>query len=551
MHCLWAVLIRAETDDWTMGQILANPLALLLIVTAVGSMIGALRIGSVSLSGLGVLLAGIAAGWSGHAVSGFVMDFGLALFVYAVGLQAGPGFFEAFKQDAVRLVGLVAAVTGVMAGVVLATGLALHLDRHVLVGILCGVFNSPLALASVAEQAPGPGLTMGFGLVFPFALLLLIFMVRMLPAVLRTSPAQAREEHAAKLRERQPEIRTGYFRVTNPACDGHSLAELHIADMTGAVIAAIESRGEVQPATADKTLHRGDLVKAVGSSEALEKCRVALGEATPETIQQKRDVVVRRVMVTRREIVGKTLRQLALPEQFDAVITKIRRGGITLQPKETTILYYGDKLTVVVKADQADRLVSHLGNDIQAFHRTDLAPAFVAMAAGAVLGFVPIPLPGGIHLRLGIAGGILAVGLVAGRLGKVGPAIFTMPPDGILVLRRLGSLLLMVSLGAMAGAGLSSGRLLETPKLLIPAVAAVIAGMLTALLLLRRVFKADAVETVGLAAGSVANTASMEAGCSALDNEDPAGIYAVAYPLAIVAQIVAAQVLNALLTAWM
>ncbi len=533
-----------------MKDILANPLALLLLVTAAGSMLGAVRVGSVSLSGLGVLLAGLVAGWTGHPIPTFVMDFGLALFVYTVGLQAGPGFFEAFKHDGVRLIGLVAAVTSSMAATIVATGLALGLDRDVVVGILCGAFNSPLALASVAEQSPGPGLTTGFGLVFPFSLLLLIFLVRLLPTIIRTTPEKARREHAEMLRARQPEIRTGYFRVTNPACDGHTLGELHIGQMTGAVIAAIQSNGEVQAATADKTLHRGDLVKAVGSPEALDKCRVALGEATPQTIRQKREVVVRRIMVTRREIVGKTLRQLALQEQFDAVVTKVRRGGITLQPKATTILYYGDKVTVVVRADQADRLVTYLGNDIQAFHRTELTPAFVAMAAGALLGFVPIPLPGGIHLRLGIAGGILALGLVAGRLGKVGPAIFTMPPDGALVLRKLGSLLLMVALGAVAGAGLSSGSLLQAPKLLVPALAAVVVGLSTALLLVRRVFKADAVETVGLVAGSVANTAAMEAGCSALENEDPAGIYAVAYPLAIVAQIVAAQITSVLLGAW-
>ncbi len=523
---------------------ISEPILVLLMVAAAGSVLASLSVRGVRMNTLGFLLAGILAGWFGLRLPGLLLDLGLALFVYSVGLQSGPAFFEAFRQDGLRLLGLAAAATAAVAAVVAGLGSLLGLRPAAILGTLCGTYNSPLALAAVQDKMPTPALEVAFGLVFPLSLVVMVLASHGLPRLLGVSREEALREHRARNLARNPKVLTRYFKVTNPACDGHSLAELHLGSMTGAVIATVESKGTEAPATAGRVLHVGDVVKAVGTREALDRCRVALGqEETGRRKRPRRQVVLRRVMVTKRDVVGKQLQELGLEERFDAVVTKIRRSGVTLTPRASTILYYGDKLEVVVRKENADELVAFLGNDIQGFYRTELAPAFLAMAAGALVGKLAIPLPGGSSVRLGLAGGVLGVGLVAGRLGRIGPVIFTMPAEGALVLRRLGSLLLMVTVGVLAGQGLRTSGAPVGHWPLVLSLLGSTAGLGAALAVTRHALGADTVETVGYVTGSLANTPSMEAGCSALGDDGPAATYALVYPIALVLQLLAAQVL--------
>ena len=523
-------------------DLLNDPTALLLFLGATGSLLSAAKLGSFSLNGLGVLLVGLLLGHFGFILPSVLLNFGLALFVYAVGLQAGPGFFGAFKSDGLKLGAVAIATTLVTSGVIVGVSLALGLSDEITLGAVCGAFNSALALASISEMSEASNMAVGFGVTFPLTLVLMTLWIRHLPDMLRKKPKEANEEHVQKLARDHPQPETRHFRISNPACDGRTVGDLRLGKVTGAVIAGIETKEGFQSPGCGQELHIGDLVKAVGPPEALEMCRITFGEETKKPIKKHRRVSVRRILVSNKKVVGKTLAQLAIQQTYGATVTRIRRAGLTLTPGPNTTLRYGDRLVVTVRRDRAKELIKLLGNDLQTFYQVRLLPAFLAMSLGAVVGFTPVSLPGGLTLRLGIAGGILIIALVVGRLGRVGPLLFSMPSESLQVLRKVGALMFMAALGTQSGDGLAETFTLRGPLMLIPGVVGILVGLVLTMLVSKKILKHDLIETVGCTSGSVANTVALESANSVLGNDYASSTYAVVYPVAIVAQILVAQI---------
>ena len=332
-------------------ELLKDPVVLLLVTAATGSFIGSVKLGSFSLNALGVLLTGLALGHLGFVLPGLVLDLGLALFVYSVGLQCGPGFFDTFKKQGVWLGAMAILMAAAGAAVLSAVGWAMGLSTDLQLGIFCGSVNSALAVASLSEFTSSPELTLGFGVTFPVALAGMILFVRFMPSILRKDPDTEREAYEKRLGEMFPAPETRFFKVVNPACDGKTLKELGIGELTGAVAAGVEHGGRAAVPDAELKLHQGDIVKMVGPPEALDRARIAFGEETREVVHRSRRVSVRRILVSNKEVVGKTIGQLGLHKAYGVTVTRIRRSGLTLTPTAGTVLRHGDKLTVVASPD--------------------------------------------------------------------------------------------------------------------------------------------------------------------------------------------------------
>jgi len=524
------------------ADLIENPTVILLFLGALGSLLGAAKLGSFSLDSLGVLLLGLVLGHFGLILPMVVLNFGLALFVYSVGVQAGPGFFSAFRRDGLML-SLAAILTTIIASsFIVMTAYLLGMNKDLTIGSVCGAFNSALALASIAEITDSSDIAVGFGLTFPLTLVIMTLFVRHIPDILRKDPKEGAKQHSKKLEEAFPAPETKHYKVANPACDNRSLKELKLGQVTGAVIAGIETAEGVQTPACDQKLHMGDKVKAVGTPDALEICRLTLGRETKAPIKKHRKISVRRILVSNKDVVGKSLGQLSLQQCFGATVTRIRRGGLTLSPNSTMRLRYGDRLVVIVRKDRAREVIDYLGNDLQAFYQVRLLPAFLAMSVGAVIGFAPLSLPGGIQFKLGIAGGILIVALFVGWMGRMGPLLFSMPGESLQVIRKIGALMLLAALGTQSGHGLLDAFNSLGPKMLIPGIVGIIVGLFAAMLISRKFLRHDLVETIGCTSGSLANTVALESANAVIGNDHASSTYTVLYPVAIVAQIIFAQI---------
>ncbi len=512
---------------------------ILLIVIAVGAIVGSIPVRGFSLESLGVLLSGMVFGALGYRIDPVFMGFGVALFIYGIALQIGPGFVEGFKRNAFRL-GLVAlAVSFTGALVTFLASWIFRLPPVTTQGIFAGTFNNAIALASTGVD-DNPELFLSFGLVYPVAFSLVLLFVVLIPRFLGANlkkEAQAYFEEQDRLHPR-PETRR--YEIRNPGCFDKKLAELNLPGLVGSVITRIVRDNKELLLDANLSLKEGDLVEAVGETGSLDQLEVVLGTSFSGQLPRNRKgkIVERRFLLTNKAIVGKNLSQLGLQSRFHATVTRIRRGGVDLPVRRHTQLAYGDRISLVVPHESGQELTALFGNDLHAFGQQELYPVLLGMALGALLGLVSF---GG--FRLGLSGGVLIVGMVAGRLGRIGPVVFTITAQANHILKRLGLILFMAALGTSSGEVLLPNLGLATLGHVLISVLSIVLSLTVAMLIARFVLRRNLVEVMAICAGAVACTPALETANARAGRNDSAVIYAAIYPMGLMAPVFLMQLI--------
>jgi putative transport protein len=306
----------------------------------------------------------------------------------------------------------------------------------------------------------------------------------------------------------------------------------------------------VQAATEDTIVGKGDQILAVGTLAHLEKFQLIVGRRSEEDLMSEQDAVTfRRIVVTRKPLLGKPLRSLGLDKRFGVTITRIVRSGIEMPAKGHVKLQFGDFLHVVGTPDGLDASEKELGNSLQALNTTHFIPVFLGLLLGVLLGMMPIQLPGfSSPLRLGLAGGPLVVAILLSRLGKVGPLVWHMPANTNLAFRELGIVLFLAAVGL--GAGPRFFAVAFSVNGLIWAGCAILVSMIPLLLagvVARKVLKMNFLSIIGLLSGSMTDPPAL-AFASALSKSDaPSLAYATVYPISMLCRIGVAQLLVLLL----
>ncbi len=516
---------------------------ILLIIIAIGAVVGSIPVYGFTLESLGVLLTGMAFGAYGYKIDPIFMDFGLALFIYGVALQIGPGFVEGFRKNGLSFGFLAVAASGAGMLATFLLSLGLHLPMVASQGILAGTFNNAIALASTG-LADNAQLFAAFGTVYPVAFVLTMVFVVMVPRLLRVDLAREAQAYFEEQDRLHPPPETRVFLVKNPGIIGKTLAELNLPGLVGTIVCRIIRDKAELPPSRDFVFAEGDLVEVVGDARSLDSMEVILGQSYQDRLPRIRraDLVERRFLVTNKQTVGKSIGQLGLQAKYHATITRIRRGGVDIPVRVGTVLAYGDRISLVTPAAFTGDLTALFGNDLQAFGRQDLYPVLLGMAVGALVGMISI---GG--FKLGLSGGVLLVGIVAGRMGKIGPVVFTITAQANHVLKRLGLILFMAALGTTSGDGLlenlaSSGA----PYVLVSAVS-ILAALAAVMLLARFAMKRSVVEVMAICAGSVACTPAMEMATAKVGRDDAMVLYASIYPMGLMMPVFFMQLLTALM----
>ncbi len=512
-----------------------------LTILALGALAGSIPIKGFYLESLGLLLVGMLFGSRGYTLSPVLMDLGIAFFIYGVALQIGPGFVKSFKSDGVgfSLIALGVALTGTVT--TLFFGSLFGLSKGFIAGTYAGTFNNALALIPGLHRH-GSQVAQSFGLVYPVAFTTVMLFTTLLPRIMGIKITDEIEAFKEEQLRKYPPVRTASYTVANPALQGKSFDELNLNSLVGVTPVRVLRDDHLFPATPETRLQLGDLVEVAGLSENLEQSKTLLGAHHEEEIPthtKRRFMADRRVLITSKRVVGKPLNRLCLKERFGATITRIRRGGFSIPITSRSVLQYGDKVTVVCKKSTLEELTDYLGNDIHSFGKQEFYPIFLGMTIGALLG--SIPLGGG--LTMGIPGGILIVGILAGRLGRVGPVVFTVSPQSNHDLKRMGLVLFMAALGTASGYGLRDGLDRDGLYAVLTAVFTLTISLSVAAFAVRKLLGRNFIDVAAVTTGSVACTPALELSNARTGQESSAITYAAIYPMGLLAPLLGVHLL--------
>lgn len=533
------------------GAFWSNEILLLFSVVVLGLTLGRLSVRGVKLGVAGVLFAGLGFGaWLTTPdvplrLAPALRDLGLVLFVYLVGLSSGPGFFRAWQQGGQRASALVLGSLVMGAALTYAAAHWLQLDPGFMVGIFTGALTNTPALAAATERLQGtPYATqpaVAYSLTYPVGVLGALLLLRLMA---RKRAAALQAEIAAREGSPETAIVAQNFRITNPAVAGRTIGELRVRDERGVVISRIKHDGVTKVPTQYTILAPNAVVTAVGPQAAVTAASAFFGERSEEHLETFReDVDMRRILVSRRDLAGRTLHELNLEHRFNAQVTRLRRADIDILPSNNMRIEAGDRLRVVAPRSQLKALSAFFGDSEKSLAEVDFVSLALGVVAGLLLARVPLPLPTG-ALTLGLAGGPLVVALVLGRLGRTGPLVWTVPYEPAAALRDFGLLLFLAGVGVSAGASL---RVLPgLAGLAMVAVGAIVTLVVSsAVLLLAGPFaRTSLTGALGTCCGMQTQPATLAAAYELSGRSDETYVaYAVVYPVAMIGKILIAQLL--------
>lgn len=539
-----------------MNTLLAQELFVLFAILAIGYGLGRLTVKGISLGSAGVLFVALVFGHFGLHVPHTVMELGLILFVYAVGLQAGPRFFRTFRRQGIRFVviGLVVVTTGALVTAGLAHLLSLPYDLAA--GLYTGAMTCTPALAAAIDvvQRSGAGqgadLSVGYGIAYPFSMIGVVLLMQFLPKLLRRDLHQAETRWLSEQQRDEPQLEVKQFAVTNPNCYGKRLQEVNPGRMSRANVSRVRrSDGTVLPARPEITLQPGDVVMAVGTEEELDKLRLLLGQETQVAMHLNPDIVSRDVEVNERSVAGQRLAQLHPRERYGVVITRIRRQGLEITPTGSIPLEMGDRLHVVGERHAVEELARQVGGDPQQADETNMVPYLIGLLLGVVIGAIPLRLPNGLAIRLGSAGGVFVVSLLLGHFRRVGPLRLYVPPAARNLSRELGLMLFLAGAGTNAGSRLLAVIQQQGWSLFLGGVLITTLSVGVGVVLIDRIYRMNILATMGAVCACMTNPPALGAANAQTDTDLPTLAYASVYPIALIFKIVLAQVLVEVLRA--
>lgn len=536
-----------------------EPILLLLLVAAVSYPLGRIRVGGATLGLAAVLFVGLGFGALDPRLElpEFVYVFGLVLFVYTVGLTSGRGLAASLRRESLPQFALVAgALLGAGAATLVLSRL-FEFSPGVAAGIFSGSLTNTPALAAVIERARDAGATgtdliaptIGYSLTYPIGVLGMLAALAAMRRLFGVTDDSERVRLAAA-GALTPEPVTRSVLVTHCADPDSRLEMLRDRGGWQVVFGRLSRDGETHVITPETTVRNGDVLTVVGAPADVRRAIADLGEENPDRIDWDRSALdYRRVFVSNPDVAGRTLAELDLPSRFGAVVTRVRRGDVEMLARGDIVLELGDRVRVVTERPRLDAVSAYFGDSYRALSEVDVLAFSVGPALGLILGTLAVPLPGGIELRLGIAGGPLLVALLLGYLGRTGPVVWVLPFGANLTIRQLGLLLFLAAIGTRAGWEFRS--LLATGGGLAVVVAGALLTCSVAVAVIwfgYRVMRLPYAFVGGLLAAVQTQPAVLGFALEQSRNDLPNLTYARVYPLALIGKILLVQILYAVLT---
>lgn len=554
----WIVNLFTNTES------VAHIALLYAIVIAIGVYLGKIKIGGISLGVTFVLFAGILAGHVGFTgpkeILTFVQDFGLILFVFMIGLQVGPGFFESFKKGGVTLNML--SASAILLNILVMFGCYyLFFDTSnpnnlpMMVGTLYGaVTNTPglgaanEALLSVFPNG-APSIANGYACAYPLGVVGIIGATILIKYICKINTAdeeeQLNEEDAANPHAKAHNM---HLRVENAYITGRTLREVSEFLNRDIVCSRLLHNGEVSIPTSKTKFEVGDELLVVCAEADAEAIKAFIGpEVEAEWDREKDEVqhfVSRRIIVTRPEMNGKTLGKMHFSSVYGVNVTRISRQGMDIFAGRNHHFHVGDKILVVGPEENVNRVAEIMGNSVKRLDAPNIATIFVGIMVGIIFGSLPFAIPGmPVPLKLGIAGGPLIIAILIGRFGYRMKLVTYTTTSANMMLREIGLVLFLASVGIRAGAGFwdtvvqGDGLKYVGCGFLITIIPILIIGTIA-----RLKFKFNYFTIMGMLAGTYTDPPALAYANASCSKEAPAVGYSTVYPLSMFLRIFTAQI---------
>ncbi len=444
--------------------LIENPILLLFIVASIGYLVGNISIRGSSLGVAAILFVGLVFGAIDPRlqIPQIILLLGLSIFVYSIGLSSGPAFFNAYRRNGLKDITFIIAMLVLSGLVAIALWAILGFSVATITGVYAGSTTNTAALAGVIDlinnSAALKGNTgliemtvVGYSFSYPMGVLGGMIAIVILEKVLKIDYTQE-EKDLKKEYPLDQGLTSTTIRVTNPEVYGIQLRDLFRKYNWNVIFGRLYQDEKLSLAHYDSYLEKGDIVMVVGSKEELEQVANVLGESIRSWLTYDRNQFdVRRIFVSNPKAAGRTLASLNISEKYNAVITRIRRGDIEMLAKSNTVLELGDRIRFIARREDLDELAKLFGDSYQESSTINLFTFGLGIGLGVILGTIEFSLGADIRFKLGYAGGPLIVGLILGALRRTGPLIWTMPYSSNNVLRQIGLIFLLATVGVSSG----------------------------------------------------------------------------------------------------
>lgn len=547
------------TDTFTQ-QTFIQAVLIISLICATGLALGKIRIFGISLGATFVFFAGIIAGHFGLSVNAEMLsvmqNFGLIIFIYALGVQVGPGFFASFKKGGFRL--NILAMMVIVTGTIMMLGIYWMTDIRLpeMVGLFSGaVTNTPMlgaaqqTLLQIAptDAAGANNMAMACAVGYPFGLIGMVICV----AVIHKAASKKMSPKPASNHSDNTFI-TEYI-VNNPDIFGKSIRDIRNNSKCQFVISRIWKNGRVIIPTGDSVIEENEHILVISGKKDIDAISSLFGPQ--ENVDWNRgdidwnaidnQLVSRKILVTRSEINGTKLGDLRLRNSFGINITRVNRAGIDLLPSRSLRLQLGDRVTIVGEARSIESAGHLLGNEAKELRTPNLTSVFIGIVTGLLLGSIPFAIPGiSMPVKLGIAGGPIIIGILMGAFGPRFHIATYMSQSANLMLRQLGLTIYLAGLGLSAGNGFfETVWSLQGLKWVAICCPLTIVPVLVVSLFATKVFKTDYAKNVGMLCGSMANPIALNYANSMAEGDEPAVAYATVYPISMFLRVILAQII--------
>lgn len=539
------------------GQSVSHTLLVLSLVISTGLALGRLSLFKIQLGIAGVLFSGLAFGHFDITIDAeimhFLREFGLILFVYAIGLQVGPSFVNSFFRYGVQLNIMAAGI--VVLGALITLGISYYGDIEVpvAVGLFSGATTNTPSLAAAQETLRGfvagdnPALKMpglGYAVAYPFGIIGIILSMLLVKFFFKVNIATETESFNRIQQQNAHHPEWKDLVVENSNLNNLSIAQIPFFEAMGVVVTRILHNDQVSIASSDSRLCIGDSIRLVGDPEKLEQLKILIGSDSKLNLKDvSQNLLAKRIVVTNKEAVGKSVGELRA--LYSVTISRIQRPDVEFTPSNSVHVHFGDELYVVGGKEAMDRIEEVLGNSLETLSHPQIVPIFIGIALGVLLGSWPFYLPGiPSAVKLGLAGGPLIVAIILSRVASWGTLTWHLPKSSNIILKDMGIVLFLACVGLHSGDQFvetlvnGDGFYWMACAVLITLLPLLIVGFIA-----KGFYQVNFLSMCGLLAGSMTDPPALAFANNFSSSPAVSIAYATVYPLVMILRIMAAQLI--------
>ena len=541
----------------------AHSLVLVALVIAIGLYLSRIKIGGISIGVTWILFVGIVFGHFGLVLdattSHFVKEFGLILFIYSIGIQVGPGFFESFKSGGLTLNGLAAATILLAGATCLLVGLITNEDPFAMIGVLYGaVTNTPglgaaqQTFSDMTNGVSNPNFVSGYAVAYPLGVVGIIGSIVAFRYIFRINLEEENRKLQNPSNAGNEPVTAITFEAQNSGIYDKTVGEIQRIVGRKAIITRIQHTcdNKIELANENTAVAKGDRLFVVLAPEETPYFEAIIGKKIEgmETEEwdkmDKNTLVCERIVVTNQEINGTELGKLALRTKYNVHISRVKRAGVDLMADPRLVLQLGDRLTVVGEAAHVKVVQQKVGDSVKKLDEPNLMAVFLGIALGVLLGSIPFFIPGmSVPVKLGLAGGPLIVSILVSKFGTKFKLVTYTTSSANLLMRQIGITLFLAAVGIGAGEGFVDTVLNGGYRWILYGFVMTVVPIITVGLIGHFIFKVNYFQLAGMISGALTDPPALAYSNSICSTDQASVAYSTAYPLSMFLRVVSAQIL--------